>query len=435
MSIQAPNELSRIINLTIEHNTWRRSSLNLIPSENVMSPLAEAVYMCDMMHRYAEGRPRRRLYQGLIYVDEVEELVMDLMSRLFGAKYVEPRPISGTIANAATFRVLAAPGSKAVVAPVQAGAHVSHTKFGTLGALGVEHIEMPFDMENFNIDVDKARKVIEEVKPAFVVMGGSLYLFPHPIKEISEAAHSVNAVVVYDAAHVLGLIAGKRWRDPFAAGADIVTASTHKTFPGPQGGVILTNNESLYKSIARTIFPWFVSNHHLHRLPATAVTTIEMIHFGESYADQIVRNAKAFAEALAAEGFKVLGEHLGYTRSHQVVIDVKAHSGGAKAATLLEKANIIVNKNLLPYDPPEAVRDPSGLRTGVQEMTRYGMKEGDFREIARFFRMILIDGRDPEDVRKKVIDFRMNFTSIQYTFDIDLSSMPSPYKIPFLSKV
>jgi glycine hydroxymethyltransferase len=435
MSIQAPNELSRIINLTIEHNTWRRSSLNLIPSENVMSPLAEAVYMCDMMHRYAEGRPRRRLYQGLIYVDEVEELVMDLMSRLFGAKYVEPRPISGTIANAATFKVLAAPGSKAVVAPVQAGAHVSHTKFGTLGALGIEHIEMPFDMENLNIDVDKARKVIEEVKPAFVVMGGSLYLFPHPIKEISEAAHSVNAVVVYDAAHVLGLIAGKRWRDPFAAGADIVTASTHKTFPGPQGGVILTNNESLYKSIARTIFPWFVSNHHLHRLPATAVTTIEMIHFGESYADQIVRNAKAFAEALAAEGFKVLGEHLGYTRSHQVVIDVKAHSGGAKAATLLEKANIIVNKNLLPYDPPEAVRDPSGLRTGVQEMTRYGMKEGDFREIARFFRMILIDGRDPEDVRKKVIDFRMNFTSIQYTFDIDLSSMPSPYKIPFLSKV
>jgi glycine hydroxymethyltransferase len=435
MSIQAPSELSRIINLTIEHNTWRRSSLNLIPSENVMSPLAEAVYMCDMMHRYAEGRPRRRLYQGLIYVDEVEELVMDLMSRLFGAKYVEPRPISGTIANAATFRVLAAPGSKAVVAPVQAGAHVSHTKFGTLGALGIEHIEMPFDMENLNIDVDKARKVIEEVKPAFVVMGGSLYLFPHPIKEISEAAHSVNAVVVYDAAHVLGLIAGKRWRDPFAAGADIVTASTHKTFPGPQGGVILTNNESLYKSIARTIFPWFVSNHHLHRLPATAVTTIEMIHFGESYADQIVRNAKAFAEALAAEGFKVLGEHLGYTRSHQVVIDVKAHSGGAKAATLLEKANIIVNKNLLPYDPPEAVRDPSGLRTGVQEMTRYGMKEGDFREIARFFRMILVDGRDPEDVRKRVIDFRMNFTSIQYTFDIDLSSMPSPYKIPFLSKV
>ncbi len=435
MGFKIPEELQRVIDLTIEHNTWRRSSLNLIPSENVMSPLAEAVYMCDMMHRYAEGRPRRRLYQGLIYVDEVEELVMDLMSRLFGVKYVEPRPISGTIANAAAFRALAPPGSKAVVAPVQAGAHVSHTKFGTLGALGIEHIEMPFDAENLNIDVDRARKVIEEVRPSFVVMGGSLYLFPHPIKEIAEAAHSVNSIVIYDAAHVLGLIAGRRWRDPFAAGADIVTASTHKTFPGPQGGIILTNNEQLYKSIARTIFPWFVSNHHLHRLPATAVTAIEMIHFGESYADQIVRNARAFAEALASEGFKVLGEHLGYTRSHQVVLDVRANGGGAKAAALLERANIIVNKNLLPYDPPEAVRDPSGLRTGVQEMTRLGMREEDFREVARFFRMVLIDRRDPEEVRKKVVDFRANFSKVHYTFDLDLSTMPSPYRIPFLSRV
>jgi len=435
MGLQIPVELQKVIDLTIEHNTWRRSSLNLIPSENVMSPLAEAVYMCDMMHRYAEGRPRRRLYQGLVYVDEVEELVMSLMARLFKVRYVEPRPISGTIANAASFRALAPPGSKAVIAPVQAGAHVSHTRFGTLGALGIEHVEMPFDMENMNIDVDRARKVIEEVKPSFVVMGGSLYLFPHPIKEIAEAAHSVNSVVVYDAAHVLGLIAGGRWRDPFEAGADVVTASTHKTFPGPQGGVILTNSEQIYRSIARTIFPWFVSNHHLHRLPATAVTAIEMIHFGEDYADQVVRNARAFAEALASEGFKVVGEHLGYTRSHQVVLDVRANGGGAKAASLLERANIIVNKNLLPYDPPEAVRDPSGLRTGVQEMTRLGMREGDFRDVAEFFRMVLIDGRDPEDVRRKVVDFRASFSKIHYTFDVDLSPAPSPYRIPFLSKV
>ncbi|HWQ17788.1 MAG TPA: serine hydroxymethyltransferase [Sulfolobales archaeon] len=435
MGMPIPNELGRIIDLTVEHNTWRRSSLNMIPSENVMSPLAEAVYMCDMMHRYAEGRPRRRLYQGLKYVDEVEELVMDLMSRLFKVKYVEPRPISGTIANAATFRALSQPGGKAVVAPVQAGAHVSHTRFGTLGALGIEHIEMPFDMENLNVDVDRARRVIEEVKPNFVVMGGSMYLFPHPLKEIAETAHSVGSLVIYDAAHVLGLIAGKRWRDPFEAGADVVTASTHKTFPGPQGGVILTNNETIYKSIARTIFPWFVSNHHLHRLPATAVTALEMIYFGESYADQIVRNAKAFAEALASEGFKVLGEHLGYTRSHQVVIDVKSNGGGAKAAQLLEEANIIVNKNLLPYDPPEAVKDPSGIRTGVQEMTRLGMREDDLREVARLFRMVLIDRRDPGEVRKQVIELRSRFARVHFTFDIDLSSMPSPYRIPFLSKI
>ncbi|MCC6062419.1 MAG: serine hydroxymethyltransferase [Desulfurococcales archaeon] len=430
---EAPNELMKIVEITGRHNKWRTTeTLNLIPSENVMSPLAEAVYFTDMMHRYAEGKPRKRYYQGLPYVDEIEELAMDLMSRLFKVKFVDLRPVSGTVANAATFRVLAPPGGKAVVAPVQAGAHVSHTKFGTLGALGIKHIEMPFDRENMNVDVDKASKLIEEVKPDFIVMGGSLYLFPHPLKELAEVAHSVGAKVVYDAAHVLGLIAGRRWRDPFDAGADVVTSSTHKTFPGPQGGVILSNNEEVFKEISRTIFPWFVSNHHLHRLPATAVTALEMIYFGEQYADQIIRNARAFAEALHEEGLDVVGEHLGFTRSHQVVLNVRKYGGGAKIAQLLEEANIIVNKNLLPEDPPEAVKDPSGIRTGVQEMTRYGMKEDDFREIARFFRKVIVDKKDPKEVAKEVSEFRKEFMKIHYAFDVDVDKIPSLYKIPYI---
>ncbi|MGC9009107.1 MAG: serine hydroxymethyltransferase [Sulfolobales archaeon] len=428
-----PPELQRIIEITGRHNKWRSTeTLNLIPSENVMSPLAEAVYFTDMMHRYAEGKPRKRYYQGLPYVDDIEEFAAELMSKLFRVKHVDLRPISGTVANAATFRTLAPPGGKAVVAPVQAGAHVSHTKFGTLGALGIQHIEMPFDKENMNIDVDKAAKLIENIKPDFIVMGGSLYLFPHPLKELSEVAHSVGAKVVYDAAHVLGLIAGRRWRDPFEAGADVVTSSTHKTFPGPQGGVILSNNDEVFKEISKNIFPWFVSNHHLHRLPAVAVTALEMIHFGEQYADQIIRNAKAFAEALYSEGLDVVGEHLGFTKSHQVVINVRKYGGGAKIAKLLEDANIIVNKNLLPEDPPEAVKDPSGIRTGVQEMTRFGMKEDDFKEIARFFREVIIDKKDPSSVAKKVSEFRSHFTKIHYTFDVDIDKLPALYRIPYI---
>jgi len=426
-------ELRRIIEITGRHNKWRSTeTLNLIPSENAMSPLAEAVYFTDMMHRYAEGKPRKRYYQGLPYVDDIEEYAMELMSKLFRVKHVDLRPISGTVANAATFRTLAPPGGKAVVAPVQAGAHVSHTKFGTLGALGIQHIEMPFDKDNMNVDVDKASKLIENVRPDFIVMGGSLYLFPHPLKELGEVAHSVGAKVVYDAAHVLGLIAGRRWRDPFEAGADVVTSSTHKTFPGPQGGVILSNNDEVFKEISKNIFPWFVSNHHLHRLPAVAVTTLEMIYFGEQYADQIIRNAKVFAEALHAEGLDVIGEHLGFTKSHQVVINVRKYGGGAKIAKMLEDANIIVNKNLLPEDPPEAVKDPSGIRTGVQEMTRFGMKEDDFREIARFFREVIIDKKDPSAVAKKVAEFRSHFTKIHYTFDVEIDKLPSLYKIPYI---
>jgi glycine hydroxymethyltransferase len=428
-----PPELKRVIDVTRSHNRWRRfECINLIASENVMSPLAEAAYFTDMMHRYAEGKPGKRYYQGNIYTDEVELLVMELMSRLLKVAYVEPRAISGTVANAVVFRVLANPGDRALIAPVQAGAHVSHTKFGTLGALGIEHIELPFDLDHWNVDVDRAVKLIEEVKPKFVTLGASVYLFPHPTKEIAEAAHAVGAKVVHDVAHVLGLIAGGKWPNPVHEGADVATSSTHKTFPGPQGGVIFTNSEEMYKHVSKYVFPWFVSNHHLHRLPAMAVTAVEMMHFGEQYADQVVRNSKAFAEALAAEGFKVLAEHLGYTKSHTIVVDVRPQGGGAKVAKLLEDANIIVNKNLLPWDPPDAVRDPSGIRLGTQEMTRFGMKEEDFKVVARLIREVAIDGKDPQEVKKKVIELRKNFLDVKYGFNVPKDLEDSPIKIPML---
>ncbi len=434
MHSSLPGEVIEILKIVANHNKWRRyECINLIASENAMSPLAEAAYLTDMMHRYAEGKPRKRYYQGTKFVDDAELAAMKYMSELLNASFVDLRPISGTIANATVFRVLGAPGDKAVIPPVQAGAHVSHTKYGTLGALGIEQVEMPFDLENMNIDVDKAVKLIEETKPRFVVLGASLYLFPHPVREIADAAHSVNAKLVYDAAHVLGLIVGKRWRNPLEHGADVLTSSTHKTFPGPQGGLIATNDEALYKKVSKTVFPCFVSNHHLHRLPATAITALEMKYFGEAYADQIVRNAKRLAEALHAAGFKVLAEHLGFTRSHQVVLDVRNLGGGARAAELLEQANIIVNKNLLPYDPPTAIKDPSGLRLGVQEMTRFGMRESDMEYIAELFKKVLIDGRDPKKVKEEVIEFRKQFVEIHYTFKVELQDIiHRGFDIPFI---
>ncbi|MGC9210344.1 MAG: serine hydroxymethyltransferase [Acidilobus sp.] len=421
-----PDELLKVFELTNRHNLWRlRETINLIASENVMSPAALAVYISDAMYRYAEGKPFKRHYQGTRYIDELEVLAGQLMGRLFDTDMVDLRPISGTIANAAVFRVLAQPGDQAVIAPVQAGAHVSHTKFGTLGALGIKQVELPYDEERMNVDVDKAVKVIEQTKPRFAVLGGSVYLFPHPVKEIADAVHSVGGKLVYDAAHVLGLIAGGVWENPLKHGADVMTASTHKTFPGPQGGVIIASDKEVFKEVGKTIFPWFVSNHHLHRLPATAVTALEMLQFGRQYAEQITRNAKRLAEALAERGFKVLAESLGYTMSHQVLVDVRPQGGGAKAATLLEEANIIVNKNLLPNDPPEAVKNPSGLRIGVQEMTRFGMKEDDMEVIADFMERVLIKGEDPAKVREEVKRFRSSFVKVHYGFTLeDVASVP-----------
>ncbi len=420
-SIMNKEYIDKILEFTNLQNIWRvKETINLIASENIMSPLALTVYVSDFMNRYAEGKPFKRYYQGTKYSDELEVMANELMGKLLHTDMVDIRPISGTIANASVFRILAEPGEQAVIAPVQAGAHVSHTKFGTLGALGIKQIELPYDEERMNVDIDKAVKVIDQVKPKFAVLGGSVYLFPHPVKEISNAIHSVNGKLVYDAAHVLGLIVGNAWRNPLDYGADVMTSSTHKTFPGPQGGIIAFKDKDLYKEVGKTIFPWFLSNHHLHRLPATAVTALEMIEFGEAYAKQITKNAKKLAESLAERGFKVIGEHLGYTMSHQVLVDVSPQGGGAKIAKMLEDGNIILNKNLLPHDPPEAVQNPSGLRIGVQEMTRFGMKEDEMDQIAEFMERIAIKKEDISKVRDDVKEFRKKYQKVQYGYGLDL---------------
>ena len=404
----------------------------MIAAENVMSPLAEAFYFNDGMHRYAEGLPFKRFYQGLPFIDQLEVFVNELLAQLMNCPIADIRPISGTTANASVFKAYGRYGGKACVIPVQAGAHVSHTKFGVLGALGIEQIPMALDEDGTNIDPDRSAAIIRETKPDFVVLGGSVYLFPHPTKEIAEVCKEVGAKLVYDAAHVLGLIMGKRFPNPFPDGADLATSSTHKTFPGPQGGVIFAKDKETYKPVKKTIFPIFVCNHHLHRLAATAVTALEMKYFGESYAEQIVRNAKRLAEALHERGFKVLGEKKGFTQSHQVVLDVRDLGGGAAVAQLLENANIIVNKNLLPWDPPEKVKEPSGIRLGVQELTRWGMRESDMEEVAEFFKMLLIEKKPVEEVRQKVVVFRRQFQRIHFTFDINLDELPAEFRVPFL---
>jgi glycine hydroxymethyltransferase len=413
-----PNEIYEVLKIVRGHESWRRfECINLIASENTMSPLAKALYVTDMMHRYAEGRPGKRFYQGSRYIDAIELKVSELLSCLFNVRFIEPRAPSGTIANAIAFKALADAGDTAAVVSISSGAHISHTSRGILGALGIKQIELPFSTELWNIDVDQAMKIIEVARPKLIVLGASLYLFPHPTKQLAEAAHSIGARLVHDAAHVLGLIAGGIWTNPLHEGADVVTASTHKTFPGPQGGLVMTNDENVFKALSSHVLT-FVSNHHIHRFPALAVTAIEMKYFGESYALQTIRNAKTFAEALVAEGIPVVAENMGYTKSHMVAIDVRKFGGGAKIAKVLEEANIIANKNLLPWDRQEEAYNPSGVRFGVQEMTRFGMREKDFEEVAKLIADIIVRGRDPAEIRKKVIEFRKMFTKIYYGFDM-----------------
>jgi glycine hydroxymethyltransferase len=413
-----PQEVKDIIDVVIKHNVWRRQeTINLIASENVMSPLAELLYLNDLSGRYAEGTVGQRYYQGTKFVDVLEDALSRRFAKVLGATFVDVRPISGTIANLATYFALVPEGGVVASLPVKYGGHISHNTVGGLKALRLKAVDLPWDIENFNVDVDAARKVIEEKKPNLIILGASLYLFPHPVKEIAEIAKTVGAYVLHDSAHVFGLIIGGVFPNPLREGAHVTTASTHKTFPGPQGGLIATVlGEEVNAQIQKAVFPTFTSNYHLHRYAATYVTLVEMETFGREYAAKVVENAKALAEALSAEGITPVAEKQGFTKTHQVAVDVSKFGGGDKVAALLEEANIIVNKNALPWD--KSVLRPSGIRIGVQEMTRFGMGRDEMREIAKFIARVL-RGEDPAAVKREVIMFRKAFLEIKYGFKLD----------------
>jgi len=263
-----------------------------------------------------------------------------------------------------------------------------------------------------NIDSDAMIKKILEKKPKIVLFGGSLFLFPHPISEAREAADEVGAKIMYDGAHVLGLIAGSQFQDPFKEGADLISASTHKTFPGPQGGIILCKEE-LKSDIDEAVFPGVVSNHHLHHLAALGISTAEMLEFGKDYAHQIIKNAKALAANLYEAGFNVFCEDKGFTESHQVVMDVSNLGSASQFAVTLESNNIILNKNLLPWDNVNDTDNPSGIRVGTQELTRRGLKESEMDEVAQFIKRVVIDG---ENVKDEVTEFINQYTTVHYSF-------------------
>jgi glycine hydroxymethyltransferase len=413
--------LKKIEEIIKRQNRWRKECLNLIASENVLSPLAERFLISDFVGRYNEHGIKdgkfEEHYQGVKFSSQIEKICIRIFSQRFKTPYVDVRPISGAIANLAVYHAILKPGDVFLSPGLTFGAHVSSTEYGIAGVCGLKSIAMPFDEKKIQLNVKETVKLIRKVKPKLIMLGRSMFLFPEPIREIRKYT---KAIIVYDAAHVFGLIYGGKFQDPFKEGADIITASTHKTFPGPQGGIILGNpklDKKIWKKIQNAIFPGIVSNHHIFRLPSLAITALEMNRFGENYTSQTIKNAKTLARELFKIGFDVLGKENGFTKSHQVIVNVKGFGGGKIIAEKLEKANIIVNKMALPKDKDiDATQNPSGIRIGVQEMTRFGMKEKETKKIAYFIKKLVLDKIEPKEVKKEVIDFRKKFQKVKYCF-------------------
>lgn len=406
------DEILNLEKIAREHTEYMRNSINLIASENVTSVEVTQAVATDLAHRYAEGQAFQRFYEGCQYIDEIEDITKKLSCKVYDCEYANVQPVSGVTANLAAFFGFSNPGDKIMALEVPSGGHISHADVSAAGIHGLKTVFHPLNNEVMNIDIDAMNKKIIEEKPKIVLFGGSLFLFPHPVKEAREAADEVGAKIMYDGAHVLGLIAGGQFQQPLKEGADLMMGSTHKTFPGPQGGIILSHKEN-EEIIDNAVFPGVVSNHHLHHLLGLGVATCEMLEFGQDYAKQTIKNAKALAQALYERGFDVLCEELGFTESHQVAVNLKDIRSASDIAKDLADNNVILNKNLLPDDDRDNSDNPSGIRIGTQEITRRGLKEKEMDEVAEFIKRVAVD---QENIKDEVTEFMSQYTTLDYAF-------------------
>ncbi|MEM3646857.1 MAG: serine hydroxymethyltransferase, partial [Thermofilum sp.] len=364
---------------------------------------------CDMGHRYAVGFLYERMYRGCEYIDKLEELTHFLARKLFRVEHVNTLPVSGTVANIVAIGAFTRPGDTMIGLSVMEGGHSSFREVSRYH--GVSMVPLPFNAEEYNIDAEQSRKMIAKVMPKMVMLGASELLFPQPVKEVSEAASNVGATVVYDAAHVLGLVAGGCFQDPLREGAAVVTGSTHKTLFGPQGGIILCKRQH-GEDIDRVALS-MINNHHINRVAALAYTLAEFLAFGQEYSRMVVSNAQALAESLYNNGVDVICADKGFTRSHQVIFRVKEGTA-LEVSKNLEKASIITSMTPLPTDKSETTA--SGIRLGVQEVTRLGMSRDEMAIIGSLIARVVKSPDSVSIVKEEVKELAGRFRNIHYTF-------------------
>ncbi len=399
---------------------WRgRQCINLLAPEAPTSPTVRALLASEAGTRAAEGHigSVNRWFAGTKYIDEIEALCVQLLKKVFRARYADHRLVASMIGNLAVYTALTEPGDVIMSIAQPFGGHSSNRIDGPAGVRGLKIVDVPMDPVELTVDMDTFRKMAPLVRPKVVALGASMTLFPFPLKEMSDMAAEWGGKVFFDGAHQLGLVAGGQFQDPLREGAAVMTGSAGKTFSGPQSGIIVWNDPDLTVPITHAIFPVLAATHQVNRVAALAVSAAEMLEFGSIYMAQIVRNAQALAAALEKRGLTVLGANKGYTRTQQVIADVRSFGGGLAVGHLLARANLVANKNLIPGDTPADWDRPGGLRMGTIEVTRLGMREQEMDTIAGFIARVLVERHAPEDVVEDVIEFRQGYQTLYYNFD------------------
>jgi glycine hydroxymethyltransferase len=420
-SCRSPQEMQEAVLAAVNRNEeWRgKRCINLLAPEALTSPTVRGLLSAEVGTRAAEGHigPINRWFAGTQHIDEIEALCMELLKEAFHSRHADHRLVASMIGNMAVYTALTEPGDIIMSLAQPFGGHSSNRVDGPAGVRGLKIVDIPFDPVELEVDLDLFRKLAPLVRPKVVTLGASMTLFPFPLQAISDIVSEWDGRVFFDGAHQLGLIAGGQFQDPLREGAAVMTGSAGKTFSGPQSGIIVWDDQNLTIPITDAIFPVLAATHQVNRVAALAVSTAEMIAFGREYMAQIVRNARALAEALDYRGITILGAHKGYTTTHQVIADVRQFGGGLNVAQRLAQANIITNKNLIPTDKPEDWNHPGGLRIGTTEVTRLGMREKEMEIIADFITRVLVEQVVPQDVVTDVVAFREPYQTVYYCFN------------------
>ena len=434
----------------IKNTQWRQQDcINLIPSEQTLSPMTRALSVMDPVGRYAEHKAIRAFcdtqvffYQGTDFISETENLLKEELAAFLGCCQVETRLISGQMANMAVYSALVDYINRADRKTEQRrirkvlnhhiikGGHLSAQPMGALRDYVARDpqtekaavVNFPVLPDNpYQIDIESCRDIIAEHRPELIILGKSMTLHREPVSEIRAMVDSagIDCTIMYDMAHVLGLI-GPHFQQPFREGADVVTGSTHKTFFGTQRGLIAADiipespRYPFWEAVERRAFPGSVSNHHLGTLLGLLMAAYEMNTFKDTYQKQILANAKAFALALKDCGLSVAGNpDISFTETHQVIVSV-GYARGPQIARLLEENNIIVNFQAAPEE--EGFTAAGSLRMGVAEMTRFGMIETDFQELAQMISDVILRNAN---VKEAVSRFRKRFLNLGYCFSGD----------------
>ena len=398
------------------HRLHDIEGINLNPATNILNPRAEKLLASGMGSRASLGHPGDKYETGLGAIEQIEIITQELACEVFGSTYAEFRVPSGAIANLYAFMATTEPHDTIIAPPASIGGHVTHHKGGSAGLYRLNTISAPVDQTGYTIDIDALRTLAHEVKPKLITVGGSLNLFHHPIAQVRAIADEVGAKVLFDAAHLCGMIAGKVWPQPLVEGAHLMTFSTYKSLGGPAGGLIVTNDDEIAQKLDAIAYPGLTANFDAAKTAALGITLQDWKSVGRDYAQMMVKTSQALAQHLQNLGVNIFAADKGFTTSHQFAILAAPYGGGQTAARRMGEAGLLACGIGLPIEQVEG--DLNGLRIGTPEIVRIGMKVEHMQDLAGFIARSLDTNVEPKSIQREITEWRKQFSGVHYTVDL-----------------